>query len=37
MYQPMGRQSIMMDVIFVAATVAFFGLSWAYVEFCDRI
>jgi len=25
------------DLIFVAATIAFFILSLAYVEFCDRI
>ena len=27
----------MQDVIFVAITVAFFVLSVAYVQFCDRI
>jgi len=27
----------MRDVIFVAATIAFFLISIAYVKFCDRI
>ncbi len=31
------RRSTMLDAIFVAATIAFFALSLAYVKFCDRI
>jgi len=27
----------MLDVLFVLATVAFFGLSLAYVRGCDRL
>jgi hypothetical protein len=27
----------LLDVIFVVVTIAFFALSLAYVEFCDRI
>jgi len=27
----------MSDVIFVGITLIFFGLSWALVEFCDRL
>jgi hypothetical protein len=27
----------MIDLVLVLAAVAFFGLSWAYVSFCDRL
>jgi len=27
----------MIDFVLVLATVVFFGLSWAYVRFCDRL
>jgi hypothetical protein len=27
----------MFDVLLVLATIAFFGVSWAYVRFCDRL
>jgi cbb3-type cytochrome oxidase subunit 3 len=27
----------MQDIVFVAATIAFFLISIAYVKFCDRI
>jgi hypothetical protein len=30
-------EASMLDLIFVLATVAFFGLSWAYVRACDRL
>jgi hypothetical protein len=29
--------SQMADVVFVALTLAFFGLSWLYVRACDRV
>jgi hypothetical protein len=28
---------VMLDVIFVAVTVLFFGLSVAYLRFCERV
>lgn len=27
----------MIDLILIAATVAFFAASWAYARFCDRL
>ena len=27
----------MLDLILVVSAVAFFGISWAYVRFCERI
>jgi hypothetical protein len=27
----------MLDVVFILATVAFFGVAWAYVLGCDRL
>ena len=27
----------MMDIVFVSVTIAFFGLSWAYITACDRL
>jgi hypothetical protein len=27
----------MLDVLLIAATVAFFAASWAYVRFCERL
>jgi cbb3-type cytochrome oxidase subunit 3 len=27
----------MQDLIFIALTIAFFGISIAYVRFCDRM
>jgi len=27
----------MSDIIFVGAALIFFGLSWAFVVFCDRL
>jgi hypothetical protein len=27
----------MLDLLFVALTVGFFALSWAYVRACDRV
>jgi hypothetical protein len=32
-----GGDVAMRDIIFVAATIAFFLISIAYVKFCDRI
>ena len=33
-----GRQeAFMFDVLLVLITVAFFGLSWAYARFCERL
>ena len=31
------RMQNMQDIVFVAATIAFFLISIAYVKFCDRI
>lgn len=31
------RISIMLDLIFIAATVLFFGLAVAYVRACERL
>lgn len=31
------RQSIMQDIIYLLATVGFFGLMWLFVNGCDRI
>jgi len=25
------------DVLFIALTVAFFGLTWGFVHLCDRV
>jgi len=27
----------MLDIVFVAVTVAFFGIAWAYTLGCDRL
>jgi len=27
----------MLDLVYVAVTLAFFALSWAYVHACDRL
>jgi hypothetical protein len=27
----------MLDLAFVVATAAFFGVAWAYVRFCQRL
>jgi len=27
----------MLDLLLVLSTVAFFGLSWAYARFCERL
>jgi hypothetical protein len=27
----------MIDLLYVAGTVAFFACAWAYVRFCDRL
>jgi len=27
----------MADIVFLAATVAFFGLSWLFVRLCERL
>ena len=27
----------MLDIIFILASVAFFGVAWAYVLGCDRL
>ena len=34
--QPLGGHT-MLDVLFIAITVAFFGLSWAYTVACNRV
>jgi len=31
------RSEEMMDLIFIAATVAFFAIAWAYTLGCDRL
>jgi hypothetical protein len=32
-----GRSFSMLDIVFIAATAAFFALSLAYVRGCDRM
>jgi len=27
----------MIDLVYVALTVAFFGIAWAYARACDRV
>ena len=27
----------MLDLILIASAAAFFGISWAYVRFCERL
>jgi len=27
----------MMDILFIAGTLIFFGLSWWFVNLCDRV
>jgi len=33
----LGRKETMLDIVFVAVTVAFFGIAWAYTLGCDRL
>jgi len=30
-------ESLMQDILWIAVTIAFFALSIAYVQFCDRM
>jgi hypothetical protein len=32
-----GRRSKMADIVFLGVTVAFFALSWSFVEWCERL
>jgi hypothetical protein len=31
------RRTAMLDLLFVAITVVFFGVAWAYVRGCERV
>jgi hypothetical protein len=32
-----GRSAVVLDIVFVAATLLFFGLAAAYVAGCERV
>jgi hypothetical protein len=31
------QERLMQDILWIAATIAFFALSIAYVQFCERV
>ena len=35
--QAMQLLAIMLDLVLIVATVAFFALAWAYVRLCQRL